>query len=102
MYRYINFFCDTVYVLGYQIRLTWLRVSNYLKLLALLATTSEQLVSIPVKTTRISGLQLCHGRECCDFVRCAVIGRSSDLAKQRAFSLVYIQLGHLMMCICEA
>ena len=35
-YRYINFFCDTVYV------------KDYLKLLAHLATTSEQLVSIPV------------------------------------------------------
>ena len=45
-YRYINFFGDTVYVKDYQIRL---RASNYLKLLALLATTSEQLVSIPGK-----------------------------------------------------
>ena len=36
-YRYINFFCDTVYVKDYQIRL---RVSNYLKQLALLVTTS--------------------------------------------------------------
>ena len=39
------FFCDTVYVKDYHILL---RASNYLKLLALLATTSEQLVSIPV------------------------------------------------------
>ena len=39
-----HFCCETVYVKDYQI---WLRAGNYLKLLALTATTSEQLVSIP-------------------------------------------------------
>ena len=40
----LKFFHDTVYVKDFQIQL---RASNYLKLLALLATTSEQLVSTP-------------------------------------------------------
>ena len=55
LYRYINFFCDTVYIKDYQI---WLRVSNFLKLQALLATTSEQLVSITENAMNITNIEL--------------------------------------------